>query len=375
VGGLRAFARRIVAERNLYGALAFAETAESLTLIRRALAPVEGARIAGITSSGDVLLMLAAQGAAEIAGFDMNPAQTALAELKRTAASSLDVATYRRFLGIDPAPAHERKILFDRVGRREARAVFAPDAIEAGLVNRGMTHLIIHGLAALLAKTVAPETMALFLGEGGTDADRARALDRLLQRSVVKRGFAPALEAAAPQLKWLFFPHTLCRVSTRPDAMIARFFETFRPLFVGGAKKNPVLSRSATGVLHPDWDAELLSEARFAAIAKMGDRLRFETRAITGGLAALPPRWANRIYLSNAPDYLTDAELAALGRAIAHAAAPGARVLYFSLTDEDRLARHLGPLSPDIEDVRALDHVFLYPSIVVRNAVRNAGET
>lgn len=368
VSGLSAFARRIVAERNLYGALAFAETAESLSLIREALAPALGDRVAGVSSSGDVLLMMAAHGAHEVAGFDSNPVQTALANLKLAAAIHLDVPAYRRFFGLDRAPPAERVEVFERLARHEVRRAFTRGQIEAGILDRGMTFLIIRALTAALRRVVDPGTMRLFLGEVGSDADRARALDALLARPVARAALIPALAASGAQLQWLFFPHVLCRVSARPQQMIARFFETFRPLFVGGAHDNPVLSRAATGVLHPEWEEALLSPARFVVIGRAAERIRFATRSLSEGLAGLPEGWATQIYLSNVPDYLDDSGLDALATAIRHAAGERARVLYFSLCDEDRLGSRLGPEHPELPAIRARDTVFLYPTIVLRSA-------
>jgi S-adenosylmethionine:diacylglycerol 3-amino-3-carboxypropyl transferase len=368
VSGLTAFARRIVADRNLYGALAFAETAESLSLVRAALAPTLGDRVAGVTSSGDVLLMLAAHGAREVVGFDSNGVQTAIAELKRMAMIHLDVPAYRRFFGLDRDEGAARRRIFERLARGPVRRAFPRRHVEAGLLDRGMTYLIIRALTAALARVVDADTMALFLGHRGEDRDRARALDDLLARPVGRRVLVPALARAGAPLRWLFFPHTLCRVSTRPEAMIEAFFDTFRPLFVHGARANPVLSRAATGVLHPEWGEALLSPARFSAVARDPDRVRFETCSIADGLASLPAGWATKVYLSNVPDYLDASGLAALARALHHAAAPGARVLYFSLCDEDRLADHLGPEREESPQIRAQDTVFLYPGIVVRNA-------
>jgi S-adenosylmethionine:diacylglycerol 3-amino-3-carboxypropyl transferase len=367
---LTIFARRIVRERNLYGALAFAETAESLRLCREALAPGPKDRVAGITSSGDVLLALAARGA-EVVGFDHNPAQTALAELKRAAMRRLDVASYRRLMGIDPWEPGERRRWFEalvpELPAAAARALAAGSLIEAGPLNRGMTYLIIRALTGLLARLVPAASMDLFLGRSGSDEERRSELQATLQRPLARRVLAPFLRAQARRLKWLFFPHTICRVSDRPDQMIADFFRTFEPLFVAGARANPVLSRAATDRLHPEWTEELYTAAHFAAAG--AQRVRFETASITAGLARLPDRWATKIYLSNAPDYLTEGQLAALIGELRRVAAPGATVLAFSLCDLDRLGDALGaPLEAEAHRrLVELDNVHLYPSIIVRS--------
>lgn len=369
--GLRAFALRMAKDRDLYGALAFAESAESLSLTRRALLPRAGDRIAGITSSGDVLLALASHGPSEVVGFDLNPVQTALAELKHAGALHLEPDELRSFLGIDALPPDARIRTLARIEdglSLASREIWATEArhISAGILNRGMTYLIIRAMVGAMRRLVDPEALSLFLGQRGSDHDRRAALEELRARRFTRHLLSPALVTFAPLLKWVFFPHTICRVSRRPDEMIAEFFGTFQPLFVHGAENNPVLSRAATGALHPAWDQELYAEERFAGLEESS--VRFETRSITEGLSRLPAGWATKIYLSNAPDYLEPQDLWSLAKEIRRAAKPGARVLYVSLCNEDRLGEAFGPLvdAAELAEIRSLDDVHLYPSISVR---------
>lgn len=374
-GGVSSFVRRILLERSLYGSLAFAESAESLRLCRLALRPEPEDRVVGIASSGDVLLNLAAHGAGEVLGFDFNPLQIALAALKRELMRELSVQEYRRFLGVDaddpPSRAARWSQLARELGREHRQRLEAdPRLIRDGALNRGMTYLIIRALVGLLHRLVDRDSMAILLGEHGTDQARRDALDSIVASRWSRGLLRPILESQAPRLKWLFFPHSICRVSTRPDEMIADFFGTFAPLFVRGARANPVLSRAAAGVLHPEWSDELYADDGFARVAANHRRIRFVTDALTAGLTRLPDGWATKVYLSNAPDYLTEPELAELGAEIRRVARPEARVLYFSLCDLDRLERHLGPTieAEELERLRALDNVHLYPAIVVRTA-------
>lgn len=374
--GIGSFVRRIWAERNLYGSLAFAETCESLSLIRRALSVTKNDRVAGVTSSGDVLLSFLADEADGVAGFDANPTQTALAHLKLAAIQNLEVPAYLRLMGVanDDAPA--RLDTFDRISRAmpgdERAAMIARRSwIGGGVLNRGMTHLIIRTMVRSLARVVDQATLSLFVGRSGTTEERAWVLDRTLSKRRVRLGLEPALRAFAPQLQWMFFPHRICRVSDRPEQMISDFFETFRPLFVRGAMDNPVLCRSATGAIHPEWKTHLYDGEVFERVRERSDRIRFSTSELTSGLRSLPAGWATKLYLSNVPDYLEPDGLDQLGTAIRHAAAPGARVLYFSLCDEDRLGTRIGPRIPDGERaaLQASDNVHLYPSIEVRKVV------
>jgi len=371
--GLGSFARRLLRERNLYGALAFAETAESLRICQSALQVGPSDRVAGICSSGDVLLSLLANGPEQVVGFDLNAVQVALAELKRAAIMHLDVQAYLELFGVAPATRAWRLCTFDRLTRATPsstrRLLLNRRAwVPKGMLNHGMTHLIIVAIVATLRRMVDAETFALLLGHHGQREERRTCLNRLIERPSTRYGLALLARTFAPQLKWLFFPHKLCRVSTRPDEMVADFFETFRPLFEGGAKNNPVLARSAAGHVHPEWTEHLYSAQSFSQINDASTRLRLEVLDLTAGLATLPDKWATRLYLSNAPDYLTPHELQALIDQVRRVSAPGARILHFSLLDVDRLGSSIGDEAEPICSLRSTDNVHLYPTIALRVA-------
>lgn len=369
--GLGSFVTRAVRERNLYGSLAFAETAESMRLCQEALHIEAGDRVAGICSSGDMLLSMAAHGAADVVGFDVNPTQVALARFKAVAIRHLGVEEYLELFGVASASPRWRLQTFDRLTRDlpapTRRLLLARRGwVPKGILNHGMTHLIIRSLMAVVERLVDEDTHALFLGEHGTDAERAARFDALAARPVTRYALTPFAQRFAPQLKWLFFPHKLCRVSDRPDEMVGDFFEFFRPLFVRGARDNPVLARSTVGHVHEEWTRHLYDEGCFARIEQRAEHVRFEPGDLVTGFRKLPGGWATKLYLSNAPDYLTNAELDALVAEVRRVAAPGARVLHFSLLDEDRIGDAIGRPADDQAAIRASDNVHLYPAIAVR---------
>ena len=370
--GIFKFAYRMISDRNLYGALAFAETAESLRLNLQALQVGSQDRVVGVTSSGDLLLALLAAGPQSVIGFDANNAQTVLAHLKAAAIATLSVENYLHFMGLIEADPQARVATFNRISR--SMPAFArrdmlnkQKLVEDGILNQGMTHLIIQVLAALLARVMSPKTLTLFLGNCGTDEDRLNKLHQLMQKRSIRYVLQPILKAAAPRLKWLFFPHRFCRISSRPDAIIADFFTTFRNLLVQGVRANPVLSRSAVGHIHPEWWQHLYNDLTFQRIRNNLSRLSLETTDILSGLRRIADGWATRIYLSNVADYLSEEQLRELVQQVHRAAAPGARIVYCSMYDQD-LLRTLGPRIPESE-LRALqdsDNVFIYPIIMVR---------
>ena len=370
--GLFAFACRILKDRNLYGSLAFAETAESLRLNLQALHAGEGDRVVGVTSSGDLLLALLASRPDAVRGFDANTVQTVLTHLKAAAVSVLSVDDYLGFMGVTGAEPAARMGTFNRISRSmpphaRRELLKRQKVIEGGILNYGMTHLIIQVMTAVVSRLLHPESMALFLGRCGTDQDRLEKLDQLQQNRSFRYLLQPFLKAAGPGLKWLFFPHRFCRISSRPDEIIADFFTVFRDLLVRGVRSNPVLCRSAVGRLHPEWRQYFYNESTFRCIRKNINRLSLETADIISGLRRVADGWATRVYLSNVPDYLSAAQLSDLVCELQRVAAPGARIVYYSLYDDDQL-RALGAPVPkkELRAVRDSDNVCIYPMIMIR---------
>jgi S-adenosylmethionine:diacylglycerol 3-amino-3-carboxypropyl transferase len=370
--GIFTFAYRMISDRNLYGSLAFAETAESLRLNIQALQVGRRDRVVGVTSSGDLLLALLAAGPQSVIGFDANNAQTVLAHLKTAAIATLSVENYLHFMGLIEADPQTRVATFNRISRSmpsfaRRDILHKQKLVEEGILNQGMTHLIIQVLRAMLARVMSTQTLRLFLGNCGTDEDRLNKLHQLMQKRAIRYLLQPLLRAAAPRLKWLFFPHRFCRISSRPDEIIADFFNTFRNLLVQGVRANPVLCRSAVGHIHPEWWQHLYNDLAFQQIRDNLSRLSLDTADILSGLKRISDGWATRVYLSNVADYLSEEQLKELVHEVQRATAPGARIVYCSMYDQD-LLRTLGPQIPENE-LRALqnsDNVFIYPLIMVR---------
>jgi len=370
--GIFRFAYRMISDRNLYGALAFAETAESLRLNLDALQVGHRDRVVGVTSSGDLLLALLAAGPQSVVGFDANNAQTVLAHLKAAAIASLSVENYLHFMGLIEADPQARVTTFNRISR--SMPSFArrdmlqkQKLVEEGILNQGMTHLIIQVLRAALARVMSAHSLKLFLGNCGTNEDRSNRLHQLTQKWSIRYLLQPLLKAVAPRLKWLFFPHRFCRISSRPDEIIADFFTTFRNLLVQGVRANPVLCRSAVGNIHPEWWQYLYNDLTFQQIRNHLPSLSLDTADILSGLRRIADGWATRIYLSNVADYLSEEQLKELVHEVKRATAPGARIVYCSMYDQD-LLHMLGPQIPEneLQALKDSDNVFIYPIIMVR---------
>lgn len=367
------FIKRLFVERNVYGALSFAETAESLVLTRKALAIKPGDCVVGAISSGDILLSSAAQGAGTIIGFDMNPMQKALADLKLAAIQNLTVEDYLAFFGIVPIDPQKRVTMFNKICNcmpNQSKQLFLrrQDIIRAGLLNCGMTYLIVRIITIIFKLIMNKDNSQLFLGCCGTKSDRQEKLNSFVERVSVRLFLNPFLRLMAPILKWFFFPRLICQVSSRPTEMIANFFQTFAPLFENGILSNPVLCRAALNNLHSEWTEELYNEQSFNIIRENQKNISFKTASIFQALSDLPDNVADKVYLSNIPDYLTNKELIELSNELRRVTKPNARILYLSLSDVDRFDDSFGPLLEEVElkAIRQLDNVYIYPLIVVR---------
>jgi hypothetical protein len=241
------------------------------------------------------------------------------------------------------------------------------DLIADGVLNCGMSHMIVELLVSIARVVMSRNTLALFLGEHGTDQDRAEKLQKIRNSRAIRRVARPLLKRLAPRMKWMLFPHRFCSISQRPEEIIYDFFTVFETLLVRGIKANPILCRAALGQLHLEWDDHLYSEIKFAAIRSNVSRLSMKTADFISGVKQLADGWATRVYLSNMPDYLSDDGLKELVSEVKRVTAPGARVVYYSLYDKDLLS-DLGPSVPAIElqAHQDRDDVLIYPTVMVR---------
>jgi hypothetical protein len=366
------FVSRMIKDRNLYGALAFAETAESLRLNIAALQVSSEDNVLGITASGDLLLSLLASSPKAVVGFDANKAQTAISQLKVTSILTFSVEDYKRFMGILPMPANLRLQLLNRISRAlpfDARREILKMAVlaNAGILNSGMSHTIVELLSAIARVLMTKDTAALFFGERGNNQERLEKLLKIKRSPLIRYALQPFLRRLAPRLKWLLFPHRFCDISNRPEEIIYDFFTVFQDLLVQGIRANPVLCRPAVGALHKEWDDYLYNENIFTQIRNNISRLSLRTEDFTHGLRQMDGKWATRVYLSNMPDYLSDEQLTDLVKEVKRVTAPGARILYYSLYDKD-LLQDLGPTIPhsELKMLRDSDDVLVYPTIMVR---------
>ncbi len=320
----------------VYRPLAFAEPAESIELARMALALPAGGSVAGITSSGDILLALLADGAGRVSGFDANPVQTALARLKLALCERVSVERAVGFLGLREMTRDERMALW-----AELRAALGDDAailerfnVGSGVVNSGTTRKLFRWMSTAMRACIGRTATERLVGPRSTEADRLKLLEELRGKALYRSFLRPVLSAGGRLFQHFLYPPALCSNSDHPRRALRDILQSYRRLFEVGFHDNPVLGRHLTGEIPREQVERLYSARPWAEVRRRADDIRLETAVIQQGLMSLERGSVDAIYLSNAPDYLRPDGLRELAAAVRHAARPGARVYYLSLDDE-----------------------------------------
>jgi len=326
---------RRIRDAVVYRPLAFAEPAESIELARMALAVRPGGRVAGITSSGDILLALLADGAGRVSGFDANPVQTAAARLKLALCERVSVERAIGFLGLAAASRDERMAIW-----QELKSDLGDDAeilerfdIDGGVLNSGTTRKLFRWMSTAMRACIGSAATERLVGAGSTEADRLRLLEELRGRALYRWFLRPVLSGGGRLIQHFLYPPALCANSDHPRRALRDILQSYRRLFEVGFHDNPVLGRHLTGAIPREQVERLYSAGAWAEVKRRAGDIRFETAVIQKGLMSLERGSVDAIYLSNAPDYLRPSGLRELAAAVRHAAAPGARIYYLSLDD------------------------------------------
>ena len=326
---------RRIRDAIAYRPLAFAEPAESIELARTALGLRPGGHVAGITSSGDILLAMLADGAGRVSGFDANPVQTALARLKLLLCERISVEQAVGMLGLRDMPRDERMAMWAslRAGLGEDAAILERFDVGGGVVNSGTTRKLFRWMSSAMRACIGRAETERLVGAGSTEADRLRLLEELRGKRLYRFLIRPMLSAGGGVFQHFLYPPALCANSDHPRRALRDILQSYRRLFEVGFHDNAVLARHLTGEIPREQIERLYSAGPWAELRQRADAIRFETAAIQRGLMSLERGSADAIYLSNAPDYLRPDGLRELAAAVRHAARSGARVYYLSLDD------------------------------------------
>lgn len=295
------------------------------------LAVEPGGRVLVVAAAGDAALALAAAGA-DVTAVDSNDEQLRLVRLKLAAARVLPPEVLHRWFEVGRDPDAVRVY---RETVRPALAARSPDDAvywdtRIGVVATGLhqhagvgrpfarlgrlARVVRPGLARVIETTPDPVAQAAWW--------RAHVRGRL---------FGPLTHAIAARTRVLAplapDPHELERMrrggwsyglADRVDEVVAtvlvRRHPWWRPAFSG---------RPAD----PGDGAAWLDPANVAALADGDPRLALVHGDLAAVLAGLPAGSLAAVSVSNVPDWLDAAATSALARAVAHALAPGGRVL------------------------------------------------
>ncbi len=319
--------------RALGGEIRYSTVWEDHLLVERGLAPRAGEDVLTIASAGCNALALLLRGPRRVVAIDLNPAQTAVLELKVAAIRRLPRSELLSLLGVAPGPPP--LALYERVRSDLSVAARAFWDESAGLLARpglaacGRLETWFRGFReAHLARLAEPAAVAALLSGRG-DAAQAAAFERLA---------TPALERAF--VEW-FGRERMSREGRHPaqlrhvpDMDVGRFFwDRFRwactHLPLDG---NFYMERFLTGRLRdPERGPPYLARGALARLRGLVDRLELVTADLDAYLAGVAPGTFDRVNLSDVLEYASEDGAAATLAAAARATRPGGRICWWSL--------------------------------------------
>ena len=351
----------------VYRPLAFAETAESIAQVHRVLRVGRGDTVAGIASSGDVLLSFLPLEPAQVLGYDFNPVQTAVSRVREELYRRTDVATFQKFFGIVDSSRQERLRIWSELRPHLGDLATTVERlpIETGILDHGMSAWLSRMIDWALKLNLPRPRYERLLARETTRDERLQIYDEW-RGAWLNRGVASVFKLGRGLFQHFFFPPAQVANSDYPKRALMDAPGLLKPMFVAGFADNPVVGRHMTRQVPTEHVEYLFGPKAWAGIAGNIDRIRFGTAGIDAALKALPAGSVDAIYLSNAPDYLKKPGLESFVAAVSHAARKGARVFYLSLDTHDpfTIGGVPGPWKLDLElgrrEMEELDTVGVY---------------
>lgn len=379
--------RHTLGDGLLYGACW-----EDLAIARTALQVPSGGLVVAIGSAGDNVIGLLLDDPRRVVAIDLNPAQTALIELK-VAALRRAPENLAAFVGGVPGPTGEIGDTRARLDRYEAlRPVLSagavrhwdarPGAIETGVIHSGRFERYLAWFRRGLLPVV-PGRDAVRGMLAAQDVEEQRRLYRERWDSVAWRGlfrvfFSRRLLAAVGRDPAFFDQVTGGGVGAH---FLARAIEglTATPI-----QRNPFVTYILSGFYRiPDAAPAYLLPGHAASLAARADRVAVVTGSLLEALGELPDRAVDAFYLSDVFELVDQAGYEAILAEIARTGRPGARLCYWNnLVPRTRPVSMADRLSSetDLADrLHSLDRAFIYSRFVVETVremtdpVRNQG--
>lgn len=342
----------------VYSPLAFAETAESCEQVQEVLQVREGDRVAGIASGGEIFLSFLRFRPEKVMGFDFNPAQAAVCNLKKEVIRRHDVGTYRAFFGIDEMPAERRHEIYQSVrgALGEYASVCDRMHIGNGILNHGATAWISRMIGLAYRTNLSKASYQKLMSLETTREERMELFQEFRAGFINKYVAGPLLKHGRHLFQHFFFPPPQVANSDYPLRALMDAAYLTRPMFESGVADNPVVGRHITGRVPSEHEELLYSDEGYHAMRDGLDRVAFGTAPIDQAMKEMPPNSVDCIYLSNAPDYLKKEGLESFCDAVRHVARKGARVFYLSLEPKCPFQSH-GVEMPWVLDIDRADAI------------------
>jgi hypothetical protein len=291
--------------------LLYSDSNEDIEASLRALEVRPRCLVVGVTGSADLLLLALRYNPAFVAGYDVNPAQNALGELKRGAIHILPYDDYVSLLGYGCAtPAQREQLLRNVVEHLEDDvATYWRHHRAVALVRKGLWRSgssterdlaqWTEALSGLLAR-LGTDDFEVALGLRGTAEQREAIRDRVARED-------PRYERTAYHHGSGFK------------------FDVFR--FKGGIANHASTARFAAAFLPNAVVRPPIGPDDYHVIRSRLHRIAFQTRGVLQALDEMPSDAFDRAYLSNVTEYFTVAEERALANKLLAKARPHARTV------------------------------------------------
>jgi S-adenosylmethionine-diacylglycerol 3-amino-3-carboxypropyl transferase len=348
----------------------YAQVWEDADVLLAGLDVQEGDTCLSIASAGDNAISLLTRRPAKVIAVDLNPAQLACVALRAAAYQVLEHAELLKLIGSLPAGPDERVELYHRCRLRlsEAERAFwdeRHDLIRRGIgtvgrferyftIFRRFVLPLVHRrgkIDALLRPKSADERRRFFDTQRNTCAWRAM-FAIFFSRFVMGRlGRDPAM-----------FDYVEGSVA---DRIRARADHALREL---DPSLNPYLQWILTG-RHRTALPHALRKENFETIRNNIHRLQWRRASVEQYLAEAGERAIDRYNLSDIFEYMSDANVEALLRALVRSGRPGGRLVYWNMlaprSRPESMADVLRPLDDLARQLHLQDKAFFYSRLVI----------
>lgn len=347
---------------------------EDADVARAALRIRPGASVLAIGAAGDNVLALLQDDPGTVLAIDVNPAQTALIELKMAAIGHLEgPAEVRGFLGA--AADHDRRARYRALRTRlgpEARGHWdsSPETIERGVIHGGRFERYLGGFRrAVLPLVPGRRAVRGMLRAASLDEQQQiydERWDSRRWRLLFRLSFSRRLLAAFGRDPAFF---AQCELEDIGEHYLGRARHALCELPIS---TNPYLTYMlsgtyGTGPRAPDY----LRPDVQAVIRPRLDRIAVRTASLADVLRDLPSGSVDAFYLSDVFELSTPAEHAAALVEVARVGRPDARICYWNnLVPRRRpeaLADRIESHPVEAAALHATDRAFLYSALVIES--------